>query len=171
MQSQHQSPPAWPIRIGVSRHGLGLFATRDLSPTSQILVFDGPEISFERMLCKREHEANALQIARNCYLDLTPPGVYANHSCQPNAGIKQNRILIALQRIKAGEEITYDYSTTMLENHWTMPCHCGTEACRKLIEDFPKLPQKIQNNYLELGIVQDFIVRNTSKQRGFWLNR
>ena len=117
------------------------------------------------MVARGEAEANALQIDDCLYLDIGAPGVYANHSCCPNAGIRQDRQLVALRPIQAGEEIRYDYSTTMWEDHWTMDCRCGQVNCRRLIADFHTLPPLLQRRYLHLQVVQTFIVRRLRKKR------
>jgi hypothetical protein len=91
-------------------------------------------------------------------MDLEKPGRYVNHSCVPNAGIKQHTQLVALRDISRGEEICYDYSTTMHENHWTMICKCGAPGCRKIVRDFRSLPEPLQRRYLDLEIVQPFIM-------------
>lgn len=142
--------------------GLGLFAKRFFAVGEEILTFSGPELSFETMLTRGEREANALQIDDRLYLDIGGPGVYANHSCMPNAGIRSDRHLIALEPIHPGDEIRYDYSTTMWEDHWTMQCRCGHANCRGLIADFPTLPLELQTTYLKLDVVQSFIVRRLS---------
>ena len=143
--------------------GLGLFAGRAFSPDEEILIFSGPELSFEAMVARGEAEANALQIDDSLYLDIGAPGVYANHSCQPNAGIRQDTRLVALRPIPAGEEIRYDYSTTMWENHWTMACRCGQANCRQRVTDFPTLPAQLQQRYLQLQVVQSFIVNRLQR--------
>ncbi len=86
-----------------------------------------------------------------------------NHSCSPNAGLRSNRILVALRNIGCGEEICYDYSTTMSEGRWTMQCRCGDLNCRSTVGDFHDLPTPRQQHYLQLGVVQSFIVEE------FWL--
>jgi hypothetical protein len=63
------------------------------------------------------------------------------------------------QPISRGEEVVYDYSTTMWEEHWTMRCQCGESDCRRLVEDFPQLPDSLKQTYLREGIVQEFIRR------------
>ena len=71
-----------------------------------------------------------------------------NHSCSPNAGLRSNRILVALRNIGCGEEICYDYSTTMSEGRWTMQCRCGHLNCRSTVGDFHDLPTPRQQHYL-----------------------
>jgi hypothetical protein len=69
-----------------------------------------------------------------------------------------DRALIALRPIVPGEEIRFDYSTAMREDHWTMECRCGEYLCRRVVLDFHHLPPITQNRYLQLGIVQRFVV-------------
>lgn len=106
-----------------------------------------------------EAGANLLQIDEQLYILPDPPGVFANHSCCPNAGVVHTTTLIALREIRKDEEIRFDYSTTMDEDLWTMQCLCGEPECRGVVEDFKYLPQEVQRAYLTRGIVQPFIVR------------
>jgi hypothetical protein len=93
----------------------------------------------------------AIQIGPNQYIDTQPPGVFANHSCAPNAGIRNDRDLLALRDIPTGEEIRYDYSTTMDEKSFTVACRCGPPGCRQVVTDFAELPAGIQEYYLSRG--------------------
>jgi hypothetical protein len=138
--------------------GQGVFATRTLQPGQAIMVLSGTVLERSRVLGLGRDRGYALQSGAHHFLELTAPGRYLNHSCDPNAGIMNDRVLTALRRIEAGEEIRYDYSTTMSEDHWTVECHCGEAACRRVVLGFHHLPPIIQNRYLQLGIVQRFIV-------------
>lgn len=137
--------------------GRGLFATHLIKAEEKILRFEGPIITFQQTLEKNEKEGDALQIGANHYLDTKPPGLFVNHSCEPNAGVARNRTLIALTDILPGQQICFDYSTMMDEEHWTMPCRCGSRHCRHLIQDFKYLPGHLRNHYLSVGIVPKFI--------------
>ncbi len=63
---------------------------------------------------------------------------WINHSCEPNCDTyeENKRIFIrAARRIRAGEELTYDYAieageplTKALKKRW--PCWCGAKKCR-----------------------------------------
>ena len=101
--------------------------------------------------------SNPLQIGPSMYMDIEEPGVIANHSCVPNAGIKDDVFLVALKDISPGEEICYDYSTTMDEDYWTLQCECENSFCRGIVKDFKYLPKDLQKKYWELNIVQSFI--------------
>ncbi len=132
--------------------------TRDFAAGERILTFTGGEIDFAGTLAKGDRECDALQIGPGRYLDLEPPGVFTNHSCQPNAGIRGDVFLVALRDLRAGEEIRFDYSTTMDEDHWTLECRCGSPNCRGLIGDFKWLPKAIKLEMLRLGIVPRFLI-------------
>ena len=73
--------------------------------------------------------------------------------------------MFALKKIKAGEELLWDYSTSMLERHWTMECACGENTCRKIITDFDLLPTELQLKYLQVNIVLPFIADFIKYQR------
>lgn len=140
--------------------GLGVYANRTILAGERILTFSGPLIDFLGTLALGEREGDALQIGLDQYIHLDQPGRFVNHSCRPNAGIVEDRILVALVPIFPGNEICYDYSTTMKEDHWTMACQCGSAACRREIRDFTTLPLDVQQRYLGLGIVQRFLTRH-----------
>jgi hypothetical protein len=146
------------IEVGRSAFGHGVFTTQAFQPGQPILVFNGPVLDYAEVLALGGEGAYALQIGPGEYMDLTAPGRFANHSCDPNTGILNDRVLIALRPIAAGEEIRFDYSTAMSGDHWTMECRCGEPFCRRVILDFHHLPPIAQNRYLQLGIVQRFIV-------------
>ncbi|MBI2814556.1 MAG: SET domain-containing protein-lysine N-methyltransferase [Opitutae bacterium] len=145
------------VYVGECALGQGLFAGRDFGAGEEILQLTGPLISLAETISMGEQEANPLQIGIGKYIDMEEPGVFLNHSCEPNAGIVKSRTLIALSSIEAGEEIRYDYSTTMDENRWTMVCLCGAKGCRGLVQDFRLLPFELQSSYLRRGVVQEFI--------------
>ena len=148
-----------PLEIAPCTLGYGLFAMRAFRPGDLILRLSGPRFDREDPIHFTPVGANLLQTGRRSYIMLQPPGVFANHSCDPNAGIVANRRLVAIRPIAAGDEIRYDYSTTMDEDFWTMACHCGASTCRGVVTDFRLLPPEVKERYLALGVVQRFIAR------------
>jgi uncharacterized protein len=117
-------------------------------------------------------EGNPLQVGSAHYIDLEPPGVFVNHSCTPDVGIRDDVMLTALRPIAVGEQICFDYSTTMWEveacsaigdTPWAMPCLCGAVVCRGTACEFPALPAALREHYLALGIVQRFIVERLGR--------
>ncbi len=146
------------VVVGRSALGRGVFASQHLQPGQPILTFEGLVLAPPELIALGPDRVYALQVGSGEFLDLVPPGRYLNHSCDPNAGILNDRFLIALRPIVPGEEIRFDYSTAMREDHWTMECRCGEYLCRRVVLDFHHLPPITQNRYLQLGIVQRFIV-------------
>ena len=73
--------------------------------------------------------------------------MHVNHCYEPNLGLQGQIVFVAMRDIAADEELTVDYATANDEPH-EMECHCGREACRKLITggDWRKLelPQPIR---------------------------
>lgn len=144
--------------------GKGVHARFPIRAGEKIFQFDGPMLTHAEVLELGPDEAYTIQMGPDEYIDTRPPGRFTNHSCEPNAGISADRVLVAIRDIEAGEEIQFDYSTTMSENHWTMICRCGRPHCRRLIRDFHFLPPSLQAYYIRLGLVQSFI-------EGEWRNR
>ncbi len=139
------------------RFGRGLFATKFFKKGEPILTFTGQIISQEQVDQKPDaQQANALQIEDDFYMDLEEPCVIVNHSCNPNAGLQENTHLIARRDIQKGEEIFWDYSTSV-DGGWTMLCACGEKECRKNVKDFTMLPKKVKKKYLEENIVLKYI--------------
>lgn len=149
------------VSVLQSKFGKGLFAIQDIKSGTRILKITGQVISKSEALSLGNLECYPLQIAIDKYIAPFPLQNnlwgFSNHSCDPNCGIKEDKYLIAIRDIKAGEELLYDYSTTMLEKHWTMPCYCGSPACRTIVGDFDLLPIDIQQKYYKLGVILQFI--------------
>ena len=151
------------VRLGETDVGRGVFVTRGFEEGEPVLPLHGELIDFAASLAKGERECDALQIGVDRYLDLEPPGVYVNHSCDPNVGIRADDqadglVLVALRRLAAGEEIRYVYSTSMDEDHWTLECRCGSPRCRGAIGDFKRLPRDLRLELIRREAVLPFIV-------------
>ena len=131
---------------------------RPFASGQPILRFTGPRIGLAQAVAKGDTSGNPLQVGLAEYIDLEPPGVFINHSCDPNAGVADDAVVVALRPIAAGEEVRFDYSTSMWEGLWTMPCRCGAAGCRGVVTDFPLLAVELRTRYLSLGVVQRFIV-------------
>lgn len=147
-----------------TKSGKGVFTLKDIVKGENILQFKGKFMTYQDFPTHyTKFEDHCVQINDNLYLG--PSGDIDdlfNHSCNPNSGlrIEQGKVtLIALKKISAGEEITWDYSTTMDEDFWEMDCECDSEKCRKKIRDFKHLPAETQNYYIDLGIVPEYIIR------------
>lgn len=146
------------ISIQDAKFGKGLFALVDIPKNTVITSITGPPMNFLDTIGLKERESHTIQVGIDRYILCDPPFLYSNHSCEPNCGVTPALELISLQSIHKGEELLWDYSTSMLERHWTMNCRCGCNNCRHLITDFDLLPQKLQQHYTQLNIVLPFIL-------------
>ena len=154
------------ITIEISKFGKGLFAKEQIFKGDSITKIVGRNIKFDEAVLLGEKESYPFQVDLHAYIAPTRNAVwqYINHSCNPNCGVNQNLELIALRDISKGEELFYDYSTCMLERHWTMKCHCNAEYCRHIISDFDTLSPERQKYYLELDVVQRFITKYLNRK-------
>ncbi len=151
--------PALGLESRPCRFGRGLFTTRSFRRDEFVLESPGTSSRWPRSGPKVHTRADGLQIGVDRYLDLVEPGRLANHSCRPNCGVFDNRRLRALCDIPSGEELTFDYSTTISDG-WTMPCGCGVSECRGTVRAFATLPKALRDRYRVLGCVSGFILRD-----------
>ena len=151
--------------IRSSKFGKGLFAKKDIEKGTILCKATGRPMNYEETVLLQDRESHTLQIDFDKYILCDPPFLYSNHSCNPNCGLTSNLELVALKDIKAGDELFWDYSTSMLERHWTMKCICGENNCRDIITDFDLLPNNTQQKYLEMNIVLPFIAHFIKYQR------
>jgi SET domain-containing protein len=145
---------------------MGVFSKSKFQPNEPILTFQGPVLEREEIpTLVNPEDDRYLQINKTQYLG--PSGAfddYINHSCNPNCGLAfQNEkiILKAIKPISPGEELTWDYSTTMDEEDWEMDCSCRAKQCRSRIRDFKTLPDHIKKKYKQLKIIPPFLLTHT----------
>jgi hypothetical protein len=127
-----------PYRVGRSRTGLGLFATKSIKKGAKIVRYFGP------LLDSRKKKDDAVE---NKYLfelngRWTIDGSvreniarYINHACKPNAESdvrprKRKVVIRAIKNISPGEEINYDYGTDYFKAY-LKPIGCKCDACEK----------------------------------------
>lgn len=138
--------------------GRGVFAVAPVPKGKSLLKIEGERLNFEEQF-QTGNEANAVQIGEDLYINPESPGLYLNHSCDPNCYIDSELWLVAARHIKAGEQLLFDYSTSMLERDWEMKgCQCGSVLCRGTISDFDMLPVEVQDRCLRRGWVMDHVL-------------
>ena len=131
------------------RTGRGLYSNRAFKRGELVFTMQGERRHYESRTAEDAYRCeNWLVIDKDIFIDPAPPYVFANHSCEPNLGIREPLHFMALRDIAPGEELTYDYSITTDELPWTMQCLCGALGCRKLISAFQYLPEGIYRRYL-----------------------
>jgi hypothetical protein len=133
--------------------GRGVFATANIWAGSVIMKYAGPLLKYEQT----SPSTLALQIGPDLYIgESGQADDFVNHCCDPNAGMLIDGAdvrLIAIRDIAPGEQITFDYSTTMDEDDFEFECLCGSAKCRGPIRDFKHLPETLRQYYDDLKIV------------------
>jgi len=116
-------------------HGKGCFATKPFAARKKIAEYAGEKISNAEANRRAHRKTLRICAINNRWsLDGSRGGNgthYINHSCQPNAFMKilyKHILFIALREIRAGEEITIDYETTLHSDD--KRCICRAPKCR-----------------------------------------
>jgi hypothetical protein len=133
--------------------GLGAFAARPIPAGARVLEYLGERISKAESL-RRCAADNTFIFALDDESDLDGnvpwnPARFLNHSCAPNceAVEQEGHIwIIALQFIRVGEELTFNYGYD-LESYHEHPCRCGAPECVGYIvaeEFFPSVRRQNQ---------------------------
>lgn len=122
------------VRVGRTPVGKGIFAQKSYQRGALIGEIQGTIIkdpTYGSEYC--------MNIGDGRILEPDAPFRFVNHCCDPNcefdwfdvsesdAAVERRVFLIALDRIRPGEELTIDY-------HWSagaaIPCRCGAHCCR-----------------------------------------
>ena len=154
--------------------GNGVFSLKKIERGQTICFLTGELCTLDEVIrrCNKgiEEPSDPLEVEDEEYLDLDEVSRTFNHSCNPNSYIRGKNELVALKDIKIGEEITYDYSTTMNDNEkkikdagrelWTSECHCGSKNCRGIIDQFKTLPKNTQIFYISNKFMPDFMLKH-----------
>lgn len=158
--------------VGENHLGKAVYAARDYKKGGVIVMFEGEIISRKDL---PKDLSGHLTGQNDRYTQISPTKYmgpsnaiddYINHSCDPNAGLAFadfGVLMVAIKPIKKGEEITWDYSTT-INDSWTMKCDCRTKKCRKIIGKFSKLPLTLRKKYLKLDILPPHIAKTLRKE-------
>jgi SET domain-containing protein len=160
-------PKANGLTVKPVRNGLGMVALKAFKPGALICEIKGsivaPQTVWRYWESDPRRGANCFRFSPERYLDPEGEiGAYANHACDPNAGIvKQGRRLLlkAIAPIARGDEVTHDYSTLLgADDVWTMRCNCGAKTCRRVVRNISKLPASVVARYRQLDIVPAFML-------------
>jgi SET domain-containing protein len=123
-----------------SIHGRGLFAARAFKAGEVVVKWAHARLLTADELSRiPSSELPYLnRLSDGSVLLMGEPERYMNHSCRPNTKTSNDRCDIALRDIAAGEELTSDYTDSLLPNY-SEPCRCGAPNCRGKIESSHKL--------------------------------
>jgi len=145
----------------VGKKGFGLFTMQDLERGQFIIEYVGEVIENDEVADRMstimeqdgDHHFYFLRLNPNATIDASRKGNdarFANHSCSPNCKTEkwyvlgETRVgLFALDKIKAGTELTFDYCFEIVGDA-ELTCHCGAENCRGTIRARDPAPKKIK---------------------------
>jgi SET domain-containing protein len=150
------------LTVRQSDTGRGVFATAEISAGTELIRYHGPRLRY----AQTTPDTLAVQVGPDLYLgESGGPDDFVNHSCDPNAGLVivgddgSDVRLVALRDIAVGEQVTFDYSTTMDEDDFEFDCRCGATSCRGRMRDFKHLPDERKRWYAERGVVPGYNLR------------
>jgi hypothetical protein len=131
-------PSTKPYRIGRSRTGLGLFATRPIKKGAKIVRYFGPLLDSKNKKHDGIENKYLFELNGRWTIDGSVRkniARYINHACKPNAesdvSARKRRVVIrAIKNIEPGEEINYDYGTDYFKAY-LKPIGCKCDSCEK----------------------------------------
>lgn len=118
-------------------HGLGVFTKVHIPEGTAVFEFGGPSVPWSRV----PPDARYLQVGPDEFV-VEDRGAdyienYVNHSCQPNLGFVGGSLRMrAIRDIRPGEELFWDYTTSMHEPGSASECRCGAANCRRVIRSY-----------------------------------
>jgi len=135
MQPSHN--PRLEIRHTTNK-GRGVFALEPIPRGARVAICSGQLLHTDEL---QPHHF-AMQVGGDLWLcsDGEQVDDCFNHSCEPKVGfVTGEPVLYALREIQPGEEICWDYSTSLSEPGWCLECRCGSPQCRGLVRSFGEL--------------------------------
>jgi uncharacterized protein len=130
--------PKKPYRVGRSRTGLGLFATKPIKKGAKIVRYFGPLLDSRKKKDDAVENKYLFELNGRWTIDGSlreNTARYINHACRPNAESdvkprKRKVVIRAIKNIEPGEEINYDYGTDYFKA-FLKPIGCKCDACEK----------------------------------------
>src|SRR6478735_1097500 len=131
-------PSNKPYRVGRSRTGLGLFATKPIKKGTKIIRYFGPLLDCRKKKDDAIENKYLFELNGRWTIDGSVRkniARYINHACKPNAesdvnARKRKVVIRAIKKIEPGEEINYDYGTDYFKAY-LKPIGCKCDACEK----------------------------------------
>jgi hypothetical protein len=127
-----------PYRVGRSRTGFGLFATKPIKKGARIVRYFGPLLDSKKKKDDAIENKYLFELTNRWTIDGSVRknvARYINHACRPNAESdvkpRKRKVMIrAIKNIEPGEEINYDYGTDYFKAY-LKPIGCKCAACEK----------------------------------------
>lgn len=145
--------------------GHGLYAKRDIAKDEEVIRATGPIVGpqISNTLYFSYGIDILVQVNHDEWVLPNNESRFINHSCEPNLGLLDNGVFIAMRNIKIGEELTFDYGTIDVNTNWSMSCLCGRKSCRKVItsQDIFDKELNLQEKYK--GYIANFVLEEVKK--------
>jgi uncharacterized protein len=161
--------PQVPIDIRNSgAKGLGVFANSPIPQGTHVFTLTGQTTDYDT-ICQlvdsgRLRNDDPLHIGEGIFLVLDSLSNLFNHGCDPNLGVRGDGELFTLRDILPGEELCYDYSTTVPPGwssaDWSMECRCGSAMCRGILCDVLTLPAGRLEFYRRKGALTNHVLHH-----------
>ena len=127
-----------PYRVGRSRTGLGLFATKPIKKGDKIIRYFGPILDSKKKDEDEIENKYLFELTNRWTIDGSIReniARYINHSCRPNAESdvrprKRKVFIRAIKNIEPGDEINYDYGTDYFKAY-LKPIGCKCDSCER----------------------------------------
>jgi len=152
------------FRVDENHLGKAVFAAADFAEGDTLIEFTGRRFRADQVpSLMRGDQDRFVQVTPDHYMG--PSGRIddlVNHSCAPNAGLRFTEtgiFLVAVRAIAKGEEVSWDYSTTLKESNWHMICQCRDPACRRVIGNFDSLDADRQEFFRARNLVAPYLRR------------
>lgn len=149
------------LKVKPSKWGVGVFTSVEIPANVPIIEVTGQVYTEDKL--PDPNDPALIQVGP--YIYIGPSGTiddYIGHSCNPNCLLHiggKRAIVYSMYVIKAGSEITFDYSTSSTDtlDKWQMNCQCGEYNCRKVISGLHYLDEATQTKYKEKGMIPIFL--------------
>ncbi|QDX24911.1 SET domain-containing protein [Sphingomonas suaedae] len=152
------------FEVGENHLGKAVYASCRFAEGAELMRFTGRRFHVDEIpSLMRGSDDRFVQVTPDHYMG--PSGQLddlVNHSCAPNAGLRFTEdgvILVAIRPIAAGDEVTWDYSTTLAQSNWHMICQCRSEGCRRVIGNFDTLDPDRQEYFRARNLVAPYLRR------------
>jgi uncharacterized protein len=121
------------LRVGRAVSGKGVFAMEEIPKGKRIIEYIGRNVPVEKQ--ETQTGRYLFETGRKKMIDGNIQeniARFINHSCRPNCeadGPSGKVFIYSKRKIKAGEELTYDYGEEYFEDY-IKPIGCKCEKCR-----------------------------------------
>ncbi len=131
--------------------GMGVFAREFVEKGERLMVWGGAIVNEAQLAALppvlRQH---SVQVEEGLYLASVIPdddADYINHSCDPNAGLNGQIVVVALRDIEPGEEVCFDYAMSDSSPYDEFECQCGAANCRGRVSGNDWMRPELQERY------------------------